>query len=609
MMFRARASVVFGLTVGTVLLLACPGSVSAKIYKGAEYRTKASYLYGRFETKTRTIGREGTLSSFFTYNDDYPNTSWNEIDIEVLGRYSDDVQFNAITPGQTNHVSHRYVPFNPAADFHVYGFEWTPDYVAWFIDSVEVCRQTGQHISTLTLPQKIMMNVWIPAQPNWVGTWSESVLPGFASYDWVRYASYTPGAGSVGTGNNFTPEWTDDFASWDTTRWEKGNHTFGGNDCDFIPDNAVFTDGNLVLCLTKQTAIGYTDAVAPSVRWARVEKDGVRLMFSEDVDQGTAQTPSNYVLPGRTVQAAQLRADLKTVFLTVPGVDTTTASALIVQNVRDRWSIPNPMPMTPVSLIRSTPLTLPVRINAGGPAVNGYLADQEWGPTVEYGRLDGMVATYPGAVVAGGSDSTIYETELYGQCEYRIRVPNGRYDVRLLMAENYFSNPGERVMSVVVQGQRVLSGLDLVAQKGVRVAYEPVFTADVIDGVIDIHAEALVSYAVLNGIIVTTSSTGVREETSVNPLSYGVVSNYPNPFNGGTTIAFDVPRDERLTLRVFDTLGREVAERHLGFQHRGLCQFYWDGRADSGATLSSGVYYYCVEGVQRSPVQRMVYLK
>src|SRR5512140_648022 len=154
-----RSSIFRGLIVlGGALFVASPSAAPAKVYKGAEYRTKASYLYGRFEARSRAIGREGTLSSFFTYNDDYPNTEWNEIDIEVLGRYADDIQFNTITPGQTNHVSHRYLPFNPAVDYHVYGFEWTPDYVAWFVDSIEVCRQTGPHIATLTIPQKIMMN-------------------------------------------------------------------------------------------------------------------------------------------------------------------------------------------------------------------------------------------------------------------------------------------------------------------------------------------------------------------------------------------------------------------------------------------------------------------
>ena len=68
------------------------------------------------------------------------------------------------------------VNFNPALDFHTYAIEWTPEYVAWFIDNSEVYRQTGDFIKTLTHPQKIMMNVWNPAYINWIGEWNDYVL-------------------------------------------------------------------------------------------------------------------------------------------------------------------------------------------------------------------------------------------------------------------------------------------------------------------------------------------------------------------------------------------------------------------------------------------------
>lgn len=145
-------------------------SIDAKEYKGAEYRTKEAFLYGRFEVNLKTSYREGMLSSFFTYND--AGGGWNEIDIEILGRYTNDFQMNPITPGQVNHVGHHLMSSSPHADFHTYAFEWTPEYVSWFVDGVEVLRQTGAHIQTLNLPQKIMMNVWIPQYENWVGIFS-----------------------------------------------------------------------------------------------------------------------------------------------------------------------------------------------------------------------------------------------------------------------------------------------------------------------------------------------------------------------------------------------------------------------------------------------------
>ena len=69
------------------LTIYLPSLLVANIYKGAEYRTKASYTYGRFETRMKSTQREGVLSSFFTYHEIVTTNDWNEIDIEILGRY------------------------------------------------------------------------------------------------------------------------------------------------------------------------------------------------------------------------------------------------------------------------------------------------------------------------------------------------------------------------------------------------------------------------------------------------------------------------------------------------------------------------------------------
>lgn len=252
------------------LLLTFMAVVFPKDFKGAEYRTKVAYTYGRFEVSMKVADKEGMLSSFFTYfdgtsTDPWSTSKWNEIDLEILGRYDDNIQFNTITPGQVNHVSHYPTKFSPNLDFHTYAFEWTPEYVAWFVDDVEVLRQTGDHIVTLTKPQKIMMNIWNPLYANWASVLDSLTLPAFAYYDWVSYYAYTPGAGNYGSGNNFTYSWTDDFDSWDTSRWEKATHTWDGNGCDFIQENAVFNDGKLILCLTNSTNIGYSDLTPPSL--------------------------------------------------------------------------------------------------------------------------------------------------------------------------------------------------------------------------------------------------------------------------------------------------------------------------------------------------------
>jgi beta-glucanase (GH16 family) len=157
--------------------------LSAKNYKGAEYRTHEEFLYGRFDVRYKPANREGVVSSFFTYHEIEDSTGWNEIDLEFIGRYNNTLQLNVITPGQQFHIRSQHLLFDPYSDFHEYSFEWTPDYVAWFIDGAEVYRQSGEHISLLRYHQKIMMNIWNPVFTNWVGYFDDSYLPAVSVYD------------------------------------------------------------------------------------------------------------------------------------------------------------------------------------------------------------------------------------------------------------------------------------------------------------------------------------------------------------------------------------------------------------------------------------------
>ena len=569
-------------------------AVAGKPYKGAEYRTKQSFLYGRFETRMKANGREGMLSSFFTYNDTYPATAWNEIDIEILGRYSDDVQFNTITPGSTNHASHQFVSFNPALDFHEYGFEWTPNYVAWFVDSVEVYRQTGPHIATLNISQKLMMNVWIPSSEAWAGKWNDAVLPAFAYYDWVRYASYTPGVGTIGTNKNFTPQWIDNFDSWDTTRWDKASHTWNENMCDFVYDNAFFQDGKLVLCLTKETAVGYTDLVPPKALWARAEKNSVRLFFSEEVDQAASETASNYLIQNCSVTNAHMQHDLKTVLLDVPGVDTAAASSIIVLNAKDRWSTPNVTFAQASALIRPSTLSLPVKINAGGDTTSGYLKDQMWNETVEYGHVDGWAQYNSGAQINGTNVPEVFRSEVDGLCEYKVRVPNGRYQVTLMLAENSATDTNQRTMNIVIQGKQIETNLDLFGACGFRTAYQATSLADAGDGIISIHIQGVMGQPLLNGIVVASLSSGLheRQRSRTRPEKYALLQNYPNPFNPSTTIAYRLPFASQVSLKVFDTLGREIATLVDGERQAGSFSTTFFAKQSRVDVAASGVYFY-----------------
>jgi hypothetical protein len=218
-----------------------------KPYLGAEVRTMETFQYGKFEVRMKPSEVSGIIYSFFTFYDEPDFAShWNEIDVEILGRYNNEVQFNAIV-GSHQMFEKRYVlPFNPHDDFHNYAFIWTPKYIAWSVDGIEVYRQTGDHVAKMNRPQKLMMNIWPSSSVGWAGKIDDKRFPLQAEYDLVRYYTYEPSKKDT-----FILKWTDNFDTFDLSRWQTASHTFDTNECVFTPDNVVVENGFLNLKLTK----------------------------------------------------------------------------------------------------------------------------------------------------------------------------------------------------------------------------------------------------------------------------------------------------------------------------------------------------------------------
>ncbi len=90
------------------------------------------------------------------------------------------------------------------------------------------------------------------------------------------------------------------------------------------------------------------------------------------------------------------------------------------------------------------------------------------------------------------------------------------------------------------------------------------------------------------------------------PEAYTLAQNYPNPFNPATTIRFQLPQAEQVTLRVFDVLGREVAAL---LDNTSLAGGEHTVRFDASG-LTSGVYLYRLEaGASFVQTRRMLLVK
>jgi hypothetical protein len=101
----------------------------------------------------------------------------------------------------------------------------------------------------------------------------------------------------------------------------------------------------------------------------------------------------------------------------------------------------------------------------------------------------------------------------------------------------------------------------------------------------------------------TLQATSVEQDVGGIPSAYSLSQNYPNPFNPATAIRFSLPKESRVSLKVFDLLGREVAtlvSRELG---PGSFTIRWH------ADVPSGMYIYRLRCGEFVSTKKMILLQ
>jgi hypothetical protein len=109
------------------------------------------------------------------------------------------------------------------------------------------------------------------------------------------------------------------------------------------------------------------------------------------------------------------------------------------------------------------------------------------------------------APIAGTVDDALYQSVRYGNFSYNIPLANGNYTVTLKFAEIYWNASGRRVFDVSMQGQTVISNMDIFANAGVNAAYDVPVTVNVTNGVLNIHFTSIVDNACVSAIEVSAN--------------------------------------------------------------------------------------------------------
>jgi len=113
----------------------------------------------------------------------------------------------------------------------------------------------------------------------------------------------------------------------------------------------------------------------------------------------------------------------------------------------------------------------------------------------------------------------------------------------------------------------------------------------------------------LNAIgFVPDSTTDVNDEDyTVN--DFNLIGNYPNPFNPNTTIVFNLPKRENVTITVFNQLGEKVKEIINAEFEAGKNKVVWNGLNDNNKSVSSGIYLYKISSGNNALYGKMILQK
>lgn len=185
---------------GLLIITAKEESFGNSNYTSARLLTKGKFeqTYGRFEARIRLPNGKGLWPAFWLLGDDSNGAEiWpqiGEIDImEYVGDEPSTVFGTVHGPGYSGgeSISKSYKLDNDRFDngFHIFGVEWGPDYINWYVDDVLYNQLTPEDVPGEWVfnrgPFYIILNVAVggalPGSPN-----EETVFPQTMLVDYVR---------------------------------------------------------------------------------------------------------------------------------------------------------------------------------------------------------------------------------------------------------------------------------------------------------------------------------------------------------------------------------------------------------------------------------------
>ena len=103
--------------------------------------------------------------------------------------------------------------------------------------------------------------------------------------------------------------------------------------------------------------------------------------------------------------------------------------------------------------------------------------------------------------------------------------------------------------------------------------------------------------------------TSVKDNPLLKPLDFNLQQNYPNPFNPSTTIEYTLQKEDKVELKIFNVLGKEIKTLINKSQQNGNYKVVWDGTDNKGEKVSSGIYFYRLQINNATVTKKAVFIK
>lgn len=108
----------------------------------------------------------------------------------------------------------------------------------------------------------------------------------------------------------------------------------------------------------------------------------------------------------------------------------------------------------------------------------------------------------------------------------------------------------------------------------------------------------------IGGFIKYALPSGIVGNNGVVPESFSLSQNYPNPFNPSTTIKFALPKSGNVTLKIYNSIGKEVETIVNEVMGAGTYEVSYDA-----SKLNSGIYFYRISANGFTDTKKMMLVK